>query len=107
MHVFQIKGLSGLIMLALALISGVLIILALPSVFMMVLWNALIFEGLFEGLKGSEINLYQGFLLWGLMLICLKLIFKPELHMQLMREHPDSSQSPANRKNNGKDQDKK
>jgi|GEM_PF-3353865 len=103
MHVFQIKGLSGLIMLALALISGVLIILALPSVFMMVLWNALIFEGL----RGPEINLYQGFLLWGLMLICLKLIFKPELHMQLMREHPDSSQSPANRKNNGKDQDKK
>src|SRR6478609_8412598 len=102
MHVFQIKGLSGLIMLALALISGVLILLALPSVFMMVLWNALIFEGL----RGSEINLYQGFLLWGLMLICLKLIFKPEVHMQLMREHPDSSQSPANRKNNGKDQDK-
>ena len=103
MHVFQIKGLSGLIILALALISGVLIILALPSVFMMVLWNALIFEGF----RGPEINLYQGFLLWGLMLICLKLIFKPEVHMQLMREHPDSSQSPANRKNNGKDQDKK
>jgi len=103
MHVFQIKGLSGLIILALALISGVLIILALPSVFMMVLWNALIFEGF----RGPEINLYQVFLLCGLMLICLELIFKPEVHMQLMREHPDSSQSPATRKKSGKDQDKK
>jgi hypothetical protein len=103
MHVFQIKGLSGLIMLALALISGLLIIFALPSVFMLVLWNALIFEGL----RGPEINLYQGFLLWGMMLICLKLIFQPEVHMQLMREQSDSSQSSATRKNSRKDQDKK
>lgn len=103
MHVFQIKGLSGLIMLTLALISGLLIILALPSVFMMVLWNALIFEGL----RGPEISLYQGFLLWGMMLICLKLIFQPEVHMQLMREQPDSSQASASRKNPRKDQDKK
>src|SRR6187402_193257 len=90
MHVFQIKGLSGLLTLVLALLSGIFLLLALPSVFMMVLWNALIFEGF----RGPEINLYQGMLLWGMMLLSLKLIFQPELKLQLMREQPDSTDMP-------------
>jgi hypothetical protein len=101
MHVFQVKGLSGMLMLVLALLTGIFLFLALPSAFMMVLWNALIYEVF----RGSEINLYQGFLLWGMMLLTLKLIFSPELKFQLMRQHPDLPQTPPPSPN-GKERDR-
>ena len=78
MHVFQVKGFSGFLMLLLAIISTVLLLMLLPASFMMVLWNALVFESL----HGPEISLYQGFLLWGVIMVLLKVIFKPEIRLQ-------------------------
>lgn len=78
MHVFQIRGLSGLLLIIGAALVATLLLLALPAGFMMVLWNALVYEGL----KGPEIDLYQGILLWGAVMVALKLIFKPEIKLQ-------------------------
>ncbi len=90
MHVFHIKGFSGLFMLLLAILAVVAVLLLLPAFFMMVLWNALVFEAM----KGPQIDLYQGFLLWGAVLVLLKLIFKPQIQLQF--------QNAAAHKANGK-----
>lgn len=82
MHVFHFRGLSSYLMLLLAIVAAFLVFLALPASFMMVLWNALIFEGA----KGPKIDLYQGFLLWGMVLVCLKLILKPEIQLEFVKE---------------------
>ena len=81
-HVFHIKGFSGALMFVLALVAAVIVLLLLPSAFMMVLWNALVFEGL----KGVEISLYQGFLLWGVLLIGFQLAFRPAIQFQFLRQ---------------------
>lgn len=82
MHVFHFRGLSSYLLLLLAIVAAFLIFMALPASFLMVLWNALIFEGA----KGPEINLYQGFLLWGMVLVVLKLILKPEIQLEFIKE---------------------
>lgn len=81
MHVFHIRGLSSVLLLLLAIVGAVLLLLALPATFMMVLWNALVFEAI----KGPEINLYQGFLLWGMVLVALKLTLKPEIQLEFIK----------------------
>jgi hypothetical protein len=81
MHVFHIRSLSSILMLLLAIVGAVLLLLALPASFMMVLWNALIFEGF----KGPEIDMYQGLLLWGMLLVALKLILKPEIQLEFIK----------------------
>jgi hypothetical protein len=81
MHVFHIRGLSSVLMLLLAIIGVVLLLLALPAAFMMVLWNAVVFEGF----KGPEIDMYQGLLLWGMLLVALKLILKPEIQLEFIK----------------------
>lgn len=78
MQVFHIRGFSGILLLLLAMVAAVLLLFLLPASFMMVLWNALAYEGL----KAPEIDLYQGFLLWGAMLVMIKLVFKPEIKLQ-------------------------
>jgi hypothetical protein len=78
MHVFHIRGISGILMVLLIAISALAVLVALPSAFMMVLWNALIFEGS----KGPEISLLQGFLLWGSVAMLVKVVFKPEIKLQ-------------------------
>jgi len=78
MHVFHIRGFSGILLLLLAMLAAITLLLVLPSAFMMVLWNALVFEGF----KGVEIDIYQGFLLWGFIVVMIKLIFKPEIQLQ-------------------------
>lgn len=82
MHVFHFRGLSSYLLLLLAIVTAFLLFMALPASFMMVLWNALIFEGA----KGPQIDLYQGFLLWGMVLVVLKLIFKPEIQLEFIKE---------------------
>lgn len=103
MHVFHIKGFSGALMFILAVLSAVAILLLLPSAFMMVLWNALVYEGL----KGPEINLYQGFLLWGMLLMAFKLIFRPEIRLQYVRQDstPGSTPKKPQSKNESDDDD--
>lgn len=81
MHVFHIRGFSSLVILLLAIVAAVAILVALPASFMMVLWNALVYEGL----KGPEINILQGFLLWGAVAVTLKVIFKPEIKIQIQQ----------------------
>ncbi len=102
MHVFHIKGFSGALMFILALLSVVALLLLLPSTFMMVLWNALVFEGL----KGQEINLYQGFLLWGIVLMAFKLIFRPEIRLQYVRQDVANTQKKPKSKNPPNDDSK-
>jgi hypothetical protein len=94
MHVFHIKGFSGALLFFLALLATAAVLLLLPSSFMMVLWNALVFEGF----KGPEIDLYQGFLLWGMLLLALKLIFRPEIQFQFLRQQPPKPQNPSSSK---------
>lgn len=79
MHVFHIRGFSSILILLLGILAMLGVLLALPATFCMVLWNALIFEGL----KGPEIDLYQGFLLWGVAVVLIKLIFKPQIQFQI------------------------
>ena len=81
MHVFHIKGLSSILLLLLTIAGAALLLLALPASFMMVLWNATVFEAA----HGPEIDLYQGFLLWGMILVALKLILKPEIQLEFVK----------------------
>ncbi|HEY9746666.1 MAG TPA: hypothetical protein V6C99_10660 [Oculatellaceae cyanobacterium] len=78
MHVFHIRGFSGVLVLVAVAISALLLLLLLPASFMMVLWNALVFEGF----NGPEIDLTQGFFLWGFVMVLLKLIFKPQIKFE-------------------------
>lgn len=78
MHVFHIRGFSGVLMVILAVISTVLLLMLLPASFLMVLWNALIFESAI----GPEISIYQGFMLWGFIVVLLKLIFNPQIKFE-------------------------
>jgi hypothetical protein len=78
MQVFHIKGFSGLLLLVLGIIGTLLLVFLVPSIFMMVLWNALVFEGA----KGPEIDLLQGFMLWGSVMILLKVTLNPEFQFQ-------------------------
>ena len=89
MHVFHIRGFSGVVVLLLAFLAAVALFVLLPSSFMMVLWNAVVFEGM----KGPEIDIYQGALLWGMVAVLIKLIFKPEIKLQFQQIRPASSKS--------------
>ena len=90
MQVFQIKGLSGLVMFVLALTGVFLLSIMLPSSFMMVLWNAVVFEGF----SGPEITLGQGLLLWVAVLILIKLFLNPQIsfHFKKMEGSEDMDQ---------------
>lgn len=81
MKIFQIKGFSGLCAVVAAVIGVAAVAIALPTSFMLVLWNALIFEGL----GGPEIGILQALLLWLATLIMLKLIFKPQFTLQFKK----------------------
>lgn len=103
MHVFHIKGLPGLLLFGLALICTALLVFVLPSAFMMVLWNATVFEGL----SGPEISLAQGFILWLATVILFKLIFKPEIQFQFKNVSGPDDVERFTRDFKGKTDDKK
>jgi hypothetical protein len=75
MQVFHFKGFSAILVVLLVLVAALAILVALPSAFMMVLWNALIFEAA----KGPEISILQGALLWGFIALTIKAVFFPSL----------------------------
>lgn len=102
MHVFHIKGFQGLLLFVLALVAIAVVAFALPAVFMMVLWNATIFEGF----HGPEFNFTQGLLLWLITLVSLKLIFNPEIQLQ-MTNVSDPSDLPPDLDQQFKDWNKK
>jgi hypothetical protein len=84
MRVFQVKGFAGLMTLVLILLGAVALFVLLPASFMMVLWNAVVYEGF----NGVEINFVQGLMLWSMMLIVLNLVFKPQISFQIRKEPP-------------------
>ena len=90
MHVFQIKGFSGLLMFGVALLLTALLVLVLPALFMMTLWNAVVFEGF----SGPEVGASQGLLLWMMTLVLFKLVFRPEISFQFhqVNDPPDLDQ---------------
>lgn len=89
MHVFHIRGLSSILLLALSVIGALVLLLAVPAAFLMVMWNTLVYEGF----KGPEIDIYQGFLLWGVVALTLKLILKPEIKLELVKPAKKTAKS--------------
>lgn len=89
MHVFHIKGFSGILLLSLAILASILVALLLPAAFLMVLWNA----SIFEAFKGPEIDLYQGFLLWGALAVMIKVVFKPEFQLEFIKPSQKNGKS--------------
>lgn len=81
MQVFQIKGLSGLIVFILAVLGLLALLMLLPSAFLMVFWNAVVFEGF----EGPQIGLFQGMLLWVATLILIKLVMNPQISFQFKK----------------------
>ena len=94
MHVFQVKGLSGILMLLLAIIGALLILFVLPGTFMMVFWNATVFEGL----KGPEIDLGQGLILWMAIMAVIKVVMKPDVQLQFYTPPKTSFDNQKNEK---------
>jgi hypothetical protein len=91
MHVFHIRGFSGVMMVLLVVLAALAVLVALPSAFIMVLWNALVFEGS----KGPQISFLQGFLLWGFLAVMINVIFKPELKLQFQQVKPKAEKPEA------------
>ena len=84
MHIFHIKGFSGFLMFLMAALATLFLVVGLPSIFMTVLWNATVFEAF----QGPEVTLFQGFLLWVIAVILIKLIFQPEIHLEFQKLEP-------------------
>lgn len=98
MHVFHIKGISGLLVLILAFVGLLALVTVAPAAYMMVLWNGIVYEGF----HGPLIGLDQGFLLWGATLVLLKLILKPDIQVEFQnmgvfrrKENPPEEQPPV------------
>jgi hypothetical protein len=90
MKVFKIQGLRGILSFLLALLLLFVLVLALPSMFCTVLWNALVFEEL----RGPMIDWYQGGILWMLALCTFNLIFRPKINFQLGKWPDDQVPKP-------------
>lgn len=81
MRVFHIKGFSGLMMFLVAILGVLSLTVFLPTAFIMVLWNATVFEGL----SGPQINLGQALLLWMATFIMLVILLQPQVQLQFKR----------------------
>lgn len=89
MHSVKIKGASGLMAFMALIVGLVLLAVGVPALFMMVVWNALVFEAF----HGPAIGLHQGVLLWLAMLIGLKLALRPYVSFQFHKVRPDSPEA--------------
>jgi hypothetical protein len=81
MRIVHIRGLSGLVVMVAFGLLAVLAALLLPAAFVLVLWNAFVFEGM----GGPEIALGQAVLLWSAVLALLNLIFQPQFSFEFKR----------------------
>jgi hypothetical protein len=86
MHVFQFRGFSAILVVLLAVVAALALLVALPSAFMMVLWNAMVFEAS----HGPQIDFVQGMLLWAFVAVMIKAIFNPSIKLpfQLVQQTP-------------------
>jgi len=71
----------GLFLSLISLMVTLLIMLVLPSVLCTVLWNTLVFS-LFQGVS---ISLFQGVLLWFMILLTVMIVFKPQIKVSVQR----------------------
>jgi hypothetical protein len=78
MRVFQIKGFSGLFMFFLAVVGLISVLVLLPTAFVMVLWNATVFEGF----NGPEIDMFQAVILWAAVLVLTQAFMRPQVSFQ-------------------------
>lgn len=78
MRVFHFRGLSGLLLLLGLTLFCIACVTLLPSLFVMALWNAVVFE-LFQG---PEIGFFQGSLLWLITALLLMVTVRPDLQLQ-------------------------
>ena len=80
MQVFHIRGwFSAIVFIVVAVVAALALLVALPSAFLMVLWNAIVFEAA----KGPEIDFVQGLLLWSFIAVMIKAIFNPSLKLPI------------------------
>lgn len=68
-----IEGWKGWALFSTALLAAAGVVVALPSMLAMVVWNALVFETF----GGPQIQFYQGVLLWLMALLTIQLVFRP------------------------------
>ena len=78
LHVFEIRGITGFFTLIVGVILAVACVTLLPAAIVMVFWNAFVFETF----QGPEIQLFQGFLIWTLIVLLIKLFADPQIHFE-------------------------
>jgi len=71
----------GLLLSLVSLLITLLIMLVLPRVLCTVLWNTLVFS-LFHGVS---ISLFQGVLLWFMVILTVMIVFKPQIKVSVQR----------------------
>jgi len=71
----------GLLLSLLSLLMTLIILLVLPSVLCTVLWNTLVFS-VFHGVS---ISLFQGVLLWFMVILTVMIVFKPQIKVSVQR----------------------
>ena len=77
----MLQALLGLLLSLFSLVMTVLIMLFLPSLLCTMLWNSLVF-GVFHG---TAISLFQGVLLWLMIILTVLIVFKPEIKVSVQR----------------------
>lgn len=71
----------GLLLSLFSLLMTLLIMLVLPSVLCTVLWNTIIYS-VFHGVS---ISLFQGVLLWFIIILTVMIVFKPQIKVSVQR----------------------
>jgi len=99
MQVFHIRGwFSAIVFIVAAVVAALALLVALPSAFLTVLWNAIVFEAA----KGPEIDFVQGLLLWSFIAVMVKAIFNPsiKLPIQIVQQggKPQAADAPKDKK---------
>ncbi len=74
----------GFFISLISLLVTVFTLLVLPSLLCMALWNAIVFK-LFHGVA---ITLFQGLLLWVMVVLVVMLVFKPQISLSVKRLDP-------------------
>lgn len=78
---FHIKGIPGLILFVMMAVVFLLLLVAVPSVLLMVVWNAVVFEVL----KGPAIQIFQGVLLALMAAVVLKVLLQPSIEVHFRK----------------------
>ncbi len=77
----MLPAVLGLFLSLLSLLMTLLIVLVLPSMLCTGLWNMLVFS-IFHGV---EISLFQGVLLWFMVILTVMILFKPQIKVSVQR----------------------